>query len=170
MYVFLSFLLRLFLSNFLHSGLPFPVFRSHTCFLYPFPSSYILYIQLLIFHNHLYLFFIFPHSCTCSRSSLCCLKWFNVGVNNGVPTTIPTLDEYNQVWLIDLSSAADDSPTHMELYSRVSTWFNNRKETEGRVPATILDGRILSSLWSTSAGVTIDGCEPWTQNQYRPNG
>jgi len=50
------------------------------------------------------------------------------------------LDQFDQIWVSDLSSGIDELAQHMEGYRQVARWFNNRGRDN-----LIMDGRIQSS-------------------------
>lgn len=78
------------------------------------------------------------------------------------------ISSFNQIWVTDLSSDLDNSANHLAVFNKVAAWYNDKKDTESRPPALILDGRMLSSLWSRPASNNV-GCGNWATNVGRPN-
>lgn len=87
-------------------------------------------------------------------------------LNSGNP--IPSLDDYDQVWVVDLSTGSDASSTHISAYDQIEAWWNAAQTELGRAPGLILDGRIISSLWYQSNSFNV-GCGTIGGNFGRPN-
>ena len=68
---------------------------------------------------------------------------------------INDFSSYSQVWVYDLVTGADNSPTQTANYTNIADWYNNLDEQN-----LIADGRIISS-----APAWVAGGEPaWIQN------
>jgi hypothetical protein len=89
-----------------------------------------------------------------------CGEWVSTGMAKWAPDTgstfqmfyltstagpLPDLNNFNQVWVVDLSSngpQGDESPSQLVAYTAIANWWLNRGK-----PHVILDGRIISSCW-----------------------
>lgn len=75
---------------------------------------------------------------------------------------VSDFSSYDQVWVYDLVSLADQSPTQQVNYANIANWYNNLADKN-----LITDGRIISSSerWTNLSNGLGTGGEPeWIQN------
>lgn len=71
-------------------------------------------------------------------------------------------DDFDQVWVYDLTTGANDGPTLTANYNHIADWYNDRDDQN-----LIVDGRIVSSADSWTSRSTSAGAPPetaWIQN------
>jgi hypothetical protein len=61
-----------------------------------------------------------------------------------------SLENYDQIWVLDFSVAADNSLSQLQTYQQIADWYLAKGK-----PDLIMDARLLSSCWA-GVGSTID--------------
>ena len=55
---------------------------------------------------------------------------------------LPSYDAFDQIWFLDFSASADNAPAQIAAYNGIAAWYAAHR------PQAILDGRMISSLWT----------------------
>ncbi|GAA6203920.1 hypothetical protein [Thalassotalea sp. SU-HH00458] len=64
--------------------------------------------------------------------------------------TASNLSDYEQIFVFDLSPLADNSANHLFNYQEIANWYQQKQNKN-----VITDGRILSSLWTSSSNQAL---------------
>lgn len=70
-------------------------------------------------------------------------------------------NSFDQIWVYDLETGANNNATQAANYTGIATWYNNRAAQDQNL---IVDGRIISSasFWTNANGMSSE--EAWIQN------